>query len=468
MKTINSHNLKQQFIKAITASVLCLSLAGCEQFLEVELPASQLNTPFVFESYATANAAMVDIYAKMRDNGLLSGNSSGMGASLGAYADELQYFGNPTSSLHFFYANTLLPTTGTLEIWWNSSYNQIYAANAVYNGVGQSESLTPENKRQLQGEALLVRGWIHFHLANLFGEIPYIKTTDYLQNQAVSKIPTQEIYDLAIQDLENAKALLPENYFGGARVRPNKSVAAALLAKAYLYNQNWAAAANEASFLINQTGTYSFPQNTESTFLIQSPSTIWQLLPQAGGRNTLEGSTFIFLSGPPSSIALAPQLMDAFEEGDLRKANWTKEVANANGTWHHAFKYRQRTNTAASQEHSVLFRLAEIYLIRAEARARQGELTSAAEDVNTIRALAGLAPTAADTQESLLQAIAQERKVELFTEFGNRFFDLKRTDQLDSTLNGIKPAWNAYMKNIPIPQREVLLNPNLLPQNDGY
>lgn len=468
MKTIKTHSLKQLFIKQLTIILLCLSIAGCDDFLEVELPNSQLNTPFVFENYATANAAMVDIYAKIRDTGLLSGNSSGMGASLGAYTDELEYFGNPTSSLNFFYANTLLPTTATMEIWWNNSYNQIYAANAVYKGVEQSQSLTPENKEQLKGEALFVRGLIHFYLTNLFGEIPYITTTDYIQNQSVNKIPTQEIYNLVIQDLENAKALLPENYFGGTRVRPNKSVVAALLAKVYLYNQNWAEAANEASFIINQTGTYSFPSNHNNTFLIQSPSTIWQLLPQANGRNTLEGSTFIFLSGPPSSIALTTQLMSAFEEGDLRKTNWTKEVTNTNGTWHHAFKYKQRTNTATSQEHSVLFRLAEIYLIRAEARAKQGELLSAIDDINAIRTVAGLSQTTANTQESILEAIYRERRVELFTEFGNRFFDLKRTNQLDNTLNNLKPAWNTFMKNMPIPQRELLLNPNLLPQNDGY
>jgi hypothetical protein len=62
----------------------------------------------------------------------------------------------------------------------------------------------------------------------------------------------------------------------------------------------------------------------------------------------------------------------------------------------------------------------------------------------------------------------QERKVELFSEFGHRFFDLKRLDKLDAELNLTKPSWSTYMKNLPIPQRELLLNPNLLPQNNGY
>lgn len=468
MKTIKKQSSKKHLIGWQWSIILFLTLFGCDEFLEVDLPTSQLNTPFVFENYATANAAMVDIYAKIRDNGIISGNNMGMGASLGAYTDELDFFGPPSSSLNFFFSNTVLPTTSTIETWWNTSFNNIYAANTVYKGVENSETLTQENKNQLKGEALLIRALIHFHLVNLFGDIPYITSTDYRQNQSVARLSTQEIYNLIILDLENAKSLLPENYFGGTRVRPNKSVAAALLARVYLYNQNWAEAANEASYILNQTGTFSLPANINNTFLIQSPSTIWQLQPQANGRNTLEGGTFIFLTAPPSSIALSEDLLNAFEAGDQRKANWTKEVTNANGTWYHAFKYKQRTITASSQEYSIIFRLTEQLLIRAEARARQGETITALEDLNLIRAQAGLPASTANTQDEIIQAIFQERKVELFTEFGHRFFDLKRQNNLDTTLSPTKPGWNTHMKNLPLPQRELLLNPNLLPQNDGY
>lgn len=468
MKNTNKQSLKKNLLVWQWSLILLFSLFSCDDFLEVDLPTSQLNTPFVFENYTTANAAMVDVYAKIRDNGIISGNNMGLGASLGAYTDELDFFGPPSSSLNFFFSNTVLPTTATMETWWNNSFNNIYAANTVYKGVENVTTLSQENKKQLKGEALFVRALIHFHLVNVFGEIPYITSTDYRENQSVSKLSTQAIYNLIIVDLEDAKLLLPENNFGGTRVRPNKSVAAALLARVYLYNQNWPAAANEASYILNQTGVYALPTSINNTFLIQSPSTIWQLMPQASGRNTLEGSTFIFLTGPPSSIALSNQLRNAFEANDQRKVNWIKEVTNANGTWYHAFKYKQRTITATSQEYSVVFRLAEQILIRAEARARQGETLNAIEDLNKIRTQAGLPPTTAVTQDEILAAIFQERKVEFFSEFGHRFFDLKRQNNLDVILNQTKPGWNTHMKKLPIPQRELLLNPNLLPQNDGY
>lgn len=469
MKTnFNMQAVTFGFQKIAILILMATAIVGCEDFLEVDLPNSQLNSPFVFENATTANAAIVDIYAKIRDNGLISGNSFGLSASMGVYTDELDFYGPPTSSLNALYLNTVQPNTAIMEQWWNNSYNQIYAANLIIKGVESSETLNDAEKNQITGEALFIRALIHFYLVNTYGDIPYLKSTDYRANQRAVRLQVNEVYDNIIADLNNAKSLLPEAYFSGTRVRPNKSVAAALLSRVYLYNENWAEAANEASFIINQNTVYSFPADINNTFLIQSPSTIWQFLPQASGRNTLEGATFIFLSGPPSSIALRQELIESFEVNDLRKINWTKEITNANGTWYHSFKYKQRTITPSSQEHSIVFRLAEQYLIRAEARAKQGEVISAIEDLNTIRINAGLQNTTANTQDEIVEAILNERKVELFTENGHRFFDLKRTNQIDNTLSQIKPNWSAFKKKLPIPEREFLLNPNLLPQNEGY
>ena len=109
-----------------------------------------------------------------------------------------------------------------------------------------------------------------------------------------------------------------------------------------------------------------------------------------------------------------------------------------------------------------------MYLIRAEARARLGELTNAKTDLDAVRSLAGLAATTAATQQDLLTAILNERRVELFTEFGHRFFDLKRFGQLDNTLPVLKPDWSTNEALLPLPESELLLNPNLAPQNPGY
>lgn len=459
MKTI--HFIRFTFI----ALLLC---SGCDSFVEVDLPSSQLNTSAVFEDKVTANAAMTDIYSKLRDNGLVTGTASGTTVALSAYTDELNYFGSPTGSTHYFYTNTVVPTNNTITGWWSFSYNQIYAANVVYEGVNASTKLSQADKNQLMGEALFVRAFVHFYLVNVFGDIPYITTMDYEQNQAVHRMTTAAVYTRIITDLELAKTLLPSDYFGGTRIRPTTFVASALLARVYLYNGNNVEAANEASRVLNETSTYSLETNFATAFLKDSNSTIWQLIPQTDGRNTNEGASFIFNAGPPPFATLRSELVNAFEPGDLRKANWTRAITSGSNTWYHAFKYKQRAPTASTQEYSILFRLPEMYLIRAEARARQGELTNAISDLNTIRSLAGLGATTATNQQDLLTAILQERRVELFTECGHRFFDLKRFGQINTVLAVLKPDWSSNEALLPLPESELLLNPNLAPQNPGY
>ena len=95
-------------------------------------------------------------------------------------------------------------------------------------------------------------------------------------------------------------------------------------------------------------------------------------------------------------------------------------------------------------------------------------MSGATADLDAIRTLAGLPNTTAVTQQELLDAILQERRVELFTEGGHGFFDLKRAQQLDAALDAIKPGWNSTDALLPLPEAELLLNPNLLPQNPGY
>lgn len=455
-------------MRSLLLMVVVALTFGCDSFVDVGLPNSQLSSGTVFEERATANAAMTNIYAKLRDSGLLSGNASGMSVALGVYADELDYYGVSSGETQFLFTNNVLPTSGVVTEWWSRSYNQVYAANTVYEGVNNSTKLAQTDKDQLMGEALFVRALVHFNLTNLFGAVPYITTTNYQQNQTVNKITTQEVYDRCIADLIAAQALLPDYDFSGNRVRPNKWVATTLLARVYLYNGNYAEAANEASAVLNESGTYSLVADFDSAFLKDSPSTLWQLIPQNNGASTGEGANFIFNSGPPPFVALSSALATAFEPGDLRKFHWVRTITNGSDTWYHSYKYKQQSFAGSSSEYSIVFRLSELYLIRAEARAKQGFLSVAQDDLNVIRNLAGLPDTTASSVEELLSAILQERRVELFTEGGHRFLDLKRAGQVTTVLDVVKPGWDVHEALFPLPQNELLLNPNLEPQNTGY
>lgn len=446
--------------------LLCLAFAGCDSFTETDLPITQLNSEYVFEDRTTANAAMADVYARIRDNGLLNGGTNGLSHLGGLYTDEMNYYGTlaaPTA----YYNNAVIPLTTNVSTWWNQGYRQIYAANSVREGVLASQGIEAADKAQLEGEALFVRALVHFYLTQTFGDIPYIKTTDYRENSTVSRSTQAQVYTAVIEDLEQAVSLLGEDYLDAERIRPNRYAAHALLARAYLYNGQWAEAANEASAVLNNTGLYVWQTDLNSVFLKESTTAIWQLKPKVEGENTNEGATFIFLQGPPSRSALTEELIAAFEPGDQRLALWTKAVTNGTNTWYHANKYKERAVTGSSLEYSIVLRLAEQYLIRAEARARQGELIGAKEDLDMIRTTAGLSPTTANTQDALLSAILQEYRVEFFTEYGHRWFSLKRFGLLDSALSG-KPGWDAHERVLPLPERELGLNPNLAPQNSGY
>lgn len=443
-----------------------LSVLSCDDFVAVNPPNNQLISSTVFEDKTTATAAMTNIYARMRTTGLFTGSSSGMSHQMGNYADELDFYGNPQNGAMLFNTNSVLPTSAETREWWNSSYNQLYAANSVLMGVSASTALTSVDKNQLTGEALFVRGLLHFYLTNLYGAIPYVTSTDYEINRSISKEATSVIYTKAIADLELAKTLLPETYLSTDRTRPNQYVVRALLSRVYLYAGMWDEAANEASSVLNATSLYSSSAIADS-FLRQSTSTLWQFSPSSTGGNSLEAGTFVFTVGPPSLSALRSDFVAAFEPGDLRFTNWVRTISTSSGSWSHSYKYKVTTN-GTSTEYSILFRLPELYLIRAEARIRAGSLTAGRDDLNAVRQAAGLPLVTASTADALLAAVLKERKTELFCEFGHRFFDLKRFGAIQTVLSAVKPGWDATDVLLPLPQTELLLNPNLLPQNTGY
>jgi hypothetical protein len=441
-------------------------MSACDSFIDVDLPNSQLTAKSVFEEKATANAVMTNIYSKIRDTGLLTGSPSGLSHLLGIYTDELDFYGALPSG-PVFYNNSLIASNPDVKEFWNNSYSQIYAANSIIEGVSNSVKLANADRDQLTGEALFVRALLHFCLANVYGSVPYITTTDYAVNRFAIRVPVAVVYADAKADLEKAITLLPKDYIAPNRIRPNKYAAHALLARVNLYAGLWDEASNEASAVLNNTSVYVYEEDLDKTFLKESTATIWQLDSGFSGGNTLEALTFNFTSGPPPISALTNDFMSSFTADDQRKAHWTEAITDGTSTWYHPFKYKF-SNTETSHENSIILRLGEIYLIRAEARAHSGDLIGAKEDLNKIRHTAGLENTLAATQDEILNAILQERRLELFTEFGHRFFDLKRFNRIQTVLSVLKPGWDIHDDLFPIPEAELNLNPNLKPQNPGF
>jgi hypothetical protein len=109
-----------------------------------------------------------------------------------------------------------------------------------------------------------------------------------------------------------------------------------------------------------------------------------------------------------------------------------------------------------------------VYLLLAEALAQQNKISEALPYLNTTRQRAGIASLILPiSKETFLNEVLLENRKEFFTEMGHRFLDLKRLNQLNS-LFPAKPNWKEFHKVWPIPQKDILLNPNLNPQNNGY
>lgn len=458
--------MKNKIIKLMIWAAIPLFLLSCEEFTEVDLPQSQLTGEAVFQNTATANAALADLYARLRENGFVSGKSLNGTVLLANYADDLDFYGNDTDSEQFS-KHTLSPANSALSRLWNNGYSQIYAANAIIEGVQNATSITGEAHDRLMGEALFIRAYLHFYMTNLFGSIPYITTTNYTVNASIGKIPQSQVYTSILGDLVQAESLLPLAYPTAERVRINKGVVIALQSRVNLYAGNWTEAEALATATINNPD-YLWQPNPELAFLKDSPSIIWSLHPGVAGLNTYDARTFAISDGPPIKPTLSNNLYNAFETGDLRKTLWVKTVTDGTDNYYQAFKYKQESITTASEEYTILFRVEEQYLIRAEARAHLGNISGAQSDLNRTRNRAGLPNTTAASEGQLLTAILNERRFEFFTEQSHRWLDLKRTGNAAAALAPFKPGWRDTDELLPIPANELVLNSNLLPQNPGY
>jgi hypothetical protein len=448
--------------------------SACEQFLEnIDPPKSQIPGQAVFTSDATATSAVIGIYLGMLDNiSFASGSNVSITALAGLSSDELKELPRTDYNAIQFEQNMVGRENFYVYSLWKSLFKSIYAANAVLEGLNTSSGLTDKVKDQVKGEALFVRAFCNFYLTNLYGEVPLVTTTNYATNAKVSRSSIETIYDKIVDDLLAAQELLHvqytsrDAYSGEERARPNKFTATALLARVYLYRGNWQAAEALSTQIIDNTILYELTPLAD-VFLMNSREAIWQLAPVISNFNTNEGYFFGSQQRLQFNV-LRDDVISSFEALDNRKTEWT----GTSGGINFPNKYKQGTSPASSvTEYSMVLRLAEQYLIRAEARVHQNKLTganSAESDLNIIRNRAGLPNITAVNEAELLTAIEQERRMELFTEWGHRWFDLKRWDRADAVLGPNKLEWSETDSLLPVPQQEINKNQNLLPQNAGY
>lgn len=455
-------------MKKIFFTLLSIAALSCSDFLEVDLPNDQLTADLIFEDAQLAKAAMAGVYRSLEEKGFLSGSSTGGGVYMGCYADELVSYEVNTSNLSQFYRTTVNPQSTAIKNLWNDSYAQVYAINRIIAGLDASAGIESAVKDKLLGEAYFLRAFLHFYLTQTYGGVPYVTSVDYRENTTVSKKSVTEVMQKALEDLSVSERLLSEQSGAVARIRPTKTAVYALQSRIHLYLQNWDLAIAASSKVISN-GAYVVETDLAKTFKKESRSSIWQLEPIRAGNNTREGALYTLLSAPPTQVSLTLDLVNSFEVSDKRRQSWigSKNDIQQN-TFFFASKYKQANVSATTLEHSIVLRVEEQYLIRAEAYLKKNLNLLAVADVNVVRSRAGLPILTYSNESQLMSAILNERKHELFTEFGHRFYDLKRLGILDVWIAFYKPQWRTFNQDLPLPESELLLNQNLLPQNNGY
>lgn len=471
MKSLNC-NIKIYNLKLGKLIIFCLLLmilsTSCEDFVDIDPPRNQIIRETIYTDDESAMAAIIGIYSEMTNESSIITTQSNLFE--GWCSDEFFIFSFSAPELEFF-NNELTSTNSIVGGNWDQAYKFIHYSNAVLEGLAASENISEITKQQLTGEARFIRALTHFYLVNVFGDVPVITTTDFKVNSVASRNSKQQIYAQIISDLEEAQILLNDDYSfsNGERIRPNRWVATALLARVYLYLDDWANAEEQATAIINNSLLYSLESDLNAVFLANSNEAIWQLKPNAANKNAEDGFTFIPANFTlrPFKVSLNDQLINVFEAGDARLNNWVGSYDVDNTTYYFPFKYKVRESSSIT-EYNMIFRLAEQFLIRAEARANQNKISEAIDDLNIIRARAGLSNLSASLEvEQMLLAVAQERRIELFAEGGHRWRDLKRTGQANTVLASSKPSWQTTDELFPIPQLELEKNPNLT-QNQGY
>ena len=478
----------QQYI--LFALALCV-VTGCKKLIEIDPPKSTITTEQLFSSNEQAEWAVAGIYSKLIHGTAYEFTSTaaeknfgaGLSTILGSFSSDEMYnaAGAGRTDLYYLNINKLSTQRAALPASaWTSAYKTIYDANAVLEGLAASTALLDSVKHQLRGEALALRAFAYFYLVNFFGDVPLALSIDYTKTGNLSRAPVAKVYEQIIKDLVEAKALLAQDFSVGKeeRVRVNAWFAEALLARVYLYTGQYQEAVNSANKVISKTDYFSLEQDLSNVFSTTSREAILQLKPTnadvAIKNATPEGYLFRpYLSGLASHYRFTDVFLQSFEANDKRKTTWIMEESGSFTPYKYTVGPTDGVQYGPQPQYYMVMRLAELYLIRAEASLllSAGNKGAAISDLNALRQRAGLDDLPATLSASqVTDAIAHERRFELFAEWGHRWLDLKRTGKASAVLSQIaaKQPWAGdYQLLYPIPATEIINNKNIT-QNPVY
>lgn len=443
-------------MKRILYSFILLAaipMASCKKYLD-EKPNNSIASGDAIVDAGSARAAIIGTYDRVQS--YYAGNYPTLGTIT---ADNVVF--NGTLSEYLQLDQNAIPTDNVITVaTYQGIYRTINSANSVIAALpGVSDPLlTATEKNKILGEAYFIRALGYFDLARGWGgvQLQLKPTTDLSVLKGVKRSTLDQTYDQVLADLIQAEQLLPED--NTTRNRAQKSTARALRARLHLYRKQWADAETYASQVIGNTKyTLVKPFKAFFTAPFGTGESVFELTFSANDKNSFWSTWYPSSQG--GSFTLKPsESIVAKLSNPLTGGTRSSLIA---GTSPNVYGVLYNT-VGLSTDPAYVIRIAELYLIRAEARAQQGKLDDAAADINAVRDRAGLLPATATTQAALLQAIEDENSVEFAFE-SHRWFDLVRTGRAGAVL-GIT---NADRFLFPIPLSDIQSDPDV-EQNHGY
>lgn len=422
-------------------------------------PELQVDESQAITNASTAEAALNGLYNRLGSDGYYGSNFQSLAYLSGG---DVQWTGSQGAPQEIT-SRKLTADNGYVSSAWSAIYRTILQANYLLETVPTLTDplLTADRKNQIQGEAYALRALSYFDLVRGWGGVQVIlkATRTSSDNTGITRGSVDDTYAQVLKDLTAAEPLLSATT---NRNKVTRKTVWALRARYHLYRQEWEQAETYASKLIDDANyklakPYSsfFANNAvatpESVFEIAYSNSFkngnynWWLPPSLSGRR----------EWAPNDKLVA--LLNDPNVGGNRKA-LIAQTSPPGNLWYGKLYYR----TPLGTDPAYVIRMAELYLIRAEARAQLGKTAAALADLNAVRDRAAVPASQAATKEALLLAIETERQVEFPFE-ADRWFNLIRTGRV-ATVLGITDA-SKYV--LPIPNSEILAD-KALTQNQGY
>lgn len=367
---------------------------------------------------------------------------------------------------------------------WSNLYKGINRCNSVIKNVpGINDAALAPRKDRIIGEAHFLRALFYFYLARTFENVPLILqpyedlSSDFFPKQS----DRATIFAQVEQDLKAAEPLIPDLPFGTALENKGKATKAAVrcaMADLYLWQKKYQEAADAAALVINSPAGYTLVSgaNFGTIFTARNTSeSIFEVQFNYTYQEDLNNLTDLFLPLGGSYTAgnwrytPSTALMAALPATDLRQNITFRNTGaapapyrDANKIYFAKYQGTLATNVLYKDSNFIIYRLAQVILMRAEALNELGQTNTAIPLLNQIRNRAGIGVTTATSQADVRLAIEAERLAELPCE-GKRYFDLVRTGRYAAVTGLTDPNYLRW----PLPANELITNTNLV-QNPGY